>query len=153
MSFLKDLNEFHISLKSFIISIVFIMPFWYVDLFLFKRDFFTTSPFYVPIAFSFCLSVIWFIFHAFNSSVMIYINELIMKRNKKQEFAFLSVLASLFSICWLSLLTFIFYLTKLSFLSLILWGISITVFRALLWYMTMSFCSKIYLPKQANPVN
>jgi hypothetical protein len=57
MSIIKDLNELHIELKSALISIFFVMPFWFVALYLLDRQFIISNVFYIPLIFSFCLSI------------------------------------------------------------------------------------------------
>lgn len=59
MSYLKDVAELHISLRSFIIAIVIAMPFWYFDLYLFHNEFFKITPIQLPFVAAFCLTLVW----------------------------------------------------------------------------------------------
>ena len=46
---------------SMAVAILFIAPFFYLDMFLFSRDFFDASPIQIPIIVSFCLASCWMI--------------------------------------------------------------------------------------------
>lgn len=59
MSYLKDVAELHISLRSFIVAIAIAMPFWYFDLYLFHNEFFKITPVQLPVVAAFCLTLIW----------------------------------------------------------------------------------------------
>lgn len=45
-----------------IILIVILMPFWYMAIYLFQKDFYSRSPHFLVWIFSFCFSFVWFCF-------------------------------------------------------------------------------------------
>lgn len=61
MSLADQLFKLDITTKSVILNILLLMPFWYIDLYLFKKEFFLSAPVYLPIVFSFCLTVAYLI--------------------------------------------------------------------------------------------
>jgi hypothetical protein len=56
---IKDFINLEFKLKSIVISLALLMPFWYVALYLFDRPFIINNPFYTVAIFSFALSVPW----------------------------------------------------------------------------------------------
>jgi hypothetical protein len=61
----SDFLKIHYSARAVIIGIALLMPFWYIDIYLFDKRFFNTSQFYIPIVFSFCLSISYLILNSF----------------------------------------------------------------------------------------
>lgn len=57
---LKTFVKLDFASKSIVISILILMPFWYVALFLFNRTFITSNPLYVAAIFCFCLTFGWY---------------------------------------------------------------------------------------------
>ena len=80
MSFVKDIADLHIGLRTVLISILFVMPFWYIDIYLFGHTFFVNAPFYVPIVLSFCLAIsslipTWFFFILGSKTFFLWVTE------------------------------------------------------------------------------
>jgi hypothetical protein len=92
MTIIKDLNELHISLKSFIIGLAFLMPFCYIDVYLFNPKLITEEPIQIGVVLSFCFS---FVLLLFNLS---FIATLRIKQANKSDVGLLFTLAPLFSI-------------------------------------------------------
>ena len=61
MGVIEEINKLHISVQTVAMAFLFIMPIWYIDIFLFANHFFSKNPFYVPIVFSFVLTTCWVI--------------------------------------------------------------------------------------------
>lgn len=61
MSFLKDFNEYHFSIKTAVFCIAIYMPFWYLDTYLLARWYVDQTPMQLPIVISFCISIVWYI--------------------------------------------------------------------------------------------
>ncbi|ASS49621.1 MAG: hypothetical protein A3D31_02065 [Candidatus Fluviicola riflensis] len=61
MSIIKDLNEFHFTLKSALFNILISMPFWYLDIYLMAKWYVEQNPIQLPIVIAFCLSVGWYV--------------------------------------------------------------------------------------------
>lgn len=76
MSLFDGFDKLHIEIKGFIIGTLLIAPLWFVSIYLFHRGFFNSSPVYLPIVFSYCLTLcfsmpnlatFFFLFKAFNN--------------------------------------------------------------------------------------
>ena len=52
-----DINNMHVAIRGLLLSILTTSPFWYVDFYLFKKDFITATPLYIPILFAIALSL------------------------------------------------------------------------------------------------
>lgn len=72
---LKNLKDLDIYSKTTIVSIVILLPFWYVSLFLFNKDFFVTNDLYISFGFTLCFSIIWY----FTCVLLLIIAENILK--------------------------------------------------------------------------
>lgn len=108
MSIIQEINNSHISIKTISLS-SFLLPFWYLSVFLFGNDFFKSADNFVILAF--CLVII------FSSSVLFYI--FIDKVNtddqsKDRMINNMSVGVMLLSI-WILILIFIIYSVKFFF--------------------------------------
>jgi hypothetical protein len=114
MSYLKDVLELHISLRSFIIAIAIAMPFWYFDLYLFHYDFFKITPIQLPVVASFCLTFVWISANFMCSIIWVSIIEKSdpSKKPDVENRFLLSVFASVF---YTATLTFIGYIFNMDF--------------------------------------
>ncbi|MHB8259935.1 MAG: hypothetical protein ACYDCN_09040 [Bacteroidia bacterium] len=123
MSILKDLNESHISIKSVVLSLLVIMPFWFVAIFLFHRVFFNSVPIYIPIVFSFCFSLINF---AMAHALISWINDF-SKLNKQRyksfhsRTVFISTTATVYSVVGLSIFVCVGFIFKWDFYQFLKW--------------------------------
>lgn len=61
MSYIKDIQESHDALKG-IVSSLFLMPFWYLTIFLVNHELYTNNNFTTLVVISFVLSITSFIF-------------------------------------------------------------------------------------------
>lgn len=59
MSWAAEFGKLPITLKGIITSIVVCIPFFYVSLYLFHRNFFEKHDYYLILAFAFCFSILW----------------------------------------------------------------------------------------------
>lgn len=55
--FLDDFRKQHVDVRAFIIGVLLITPMWYIGICLFHKPFFQTAPIYLPIVFSYCLTI------------------------------------------------------------------------------------------------
>lgn len=102
MSYIKDLSESHESIKGLALNL-FLIPFWYVSIFLFNREFYKTSDSIITV----CLCVVI----SFLSSILLSLfwNKIDLKNNRKVEL-FANMVTSIgVLIMWLSFLIFITY--------------------------------------------
>ncbi|HWY09841.1 MAG TPA: hypothetical protein VN026_00880 [Bacteroidia bacterium] len=60
MSWIKDLDELSPSVKSFILCMACLMPFWYVSIFIFNHVLFNFHNQYLIMSLSFCFSLLWY---------------------------------------------------------------------------------------------
>lgn len=61
MSWIKDLSELSPRIKNFIISMICLMPFWYICIYIFSPVIFFNSILYLTIPLAFCLSLLWYL--------------------------------------------------------------------------------------------
>ena len=57
MSLIKDINELHFTIKSIIIPVAVITPFWYAVLVIFKPEFISSQPIHIPIVIATCMTI------------------------------------------------------------------------------------------------
>jgi hypothetical protein len=112
MSIIKDINELHINLRTVILSVATLMPFWYLDIFLFSQNTETFNRIEIPIIMSFCLSVTFFGINV----VSIFLSMQYHKINTaKKDNTVDLVVALTYAIMSLSLWTIIWYFSKWNF--------------------------------------
>lgn len=64
MTLIKEINDLHIALKAMVLSMITIMPFWFISIYLFHKGFYHLNPVYVTIIFTFCFSIVsYFVCH------------------------------------------------------------------------------------------
>ena len=123
MGFLDDFNKLHISIKSMLLSIISIIPFYFVAIYLFDYKILKTingnqffiNDFHVLFIFSLCfvLSLTWVINNVFLSIGVSIIGEKLMKSKPDIEMPF--VLTFFYSICYLTIAIIInYYFTNFS---------------------------------------
>lgn len=73
MSLLDDFNKFDTSVKEVITGYLIVAPYWYIDIYLFNKEFFNQAPYYIPILISLCLTtsqfflfIVYMVFSAVN---------------------------------------------------------------------------------------
>lgn len=119
MSLIEEINKLHVSLKSFLVGLVFIMPFWYLDIYFFANPFFDSSPFYIPIVVAFCISAVCYLPLYFLGMLVFSVT---MPFNPTRTIAtptvdtYLTVLVSIFT---LGFLTYYGWTHKLTFMKLV----------------------------------
>ena len=106
-----------------LLSTIAIMPFWYMNLYLFKNDFFTKSPIQMPIIISFCLTIVYLII---NGVITLCIQKL--AHSPRNAFMF-----SLGSISILSFTTFMEYIFKFNFSYYLGWIFGIGIIKAVIF--------------------
>ena len=103
MTLIKDFNELHNSLKSLLIGLLFVLPFWYLVIFLFDRQLIYDNQIQIPIILTFCLTVCHFIINLF---IAFFLNSTILSGTKQSpELTF--ALTAFISILSLALLIYI----------------------------------------------
>lgn len=60
MSWIKDIDELSPTVKSFLICMACLMPFWYISIFIFNPILFNYHNTYLILSFSFCFSLLWY---------------------------------------------------------------------------------------------
>ena len=102
MSILKEINDLHDSLKAFTINI-FLIPFWYVALFLFNNEFYSSSDNLIILAMTIVISLT-------SSGVTTFLLHIIQKYEGETGIFIDQMMISVTALCvWLSLLIFIVY--------------------------------------------
>lgn len=101
MSFLKELNDSHITLKAFALN-VFLIPFWYVSIYLFNNEFFMKNDIVIILAMCITISLI-------SCGTLSFIFR-ISENNKNNNLIFEEMGMSIMILCiWLSILIFSIY--------------------------------------------
>lgn len=118
MGIVEEVNKLHVTLKSIIISMVLTMPFWYLNLYFFKNDFFLSSPIQIPIIISFCLSVVWTGLHFLSASSFEIAFMKKQNTNSDSKIEGTVLLAVIVSLMWIAIYTFLTYYFKWSFMNL-----------------------------------
>lgn len=65
MSWIRDLDELSPTVKSFLICMACLMPFWYISIFIFNPVLFNNHNTYLILSFSFCFSLLWYMVSLF----------------------------------------------------------------------------------------
>ena len=129
MSIVKEFNDMHISYKLGTIAIVIIMPFWYLDLFLFCRSISLDKNIQISIVVSFCLSVCWLTINGFSTLVFagIYEEEGDEKpKDFNERVAMVSIVSSIF---YISIFTAINFILKFKFHTFVYWAFGLTAIK------------------------
>ena len=89
MGWIKELSELSPRIKSFVISMICLMPFWYICIFLFNPIIFSKPNcepnFYLTIPLSFCFSILWYIFSLALNGITLFILNKIFKYDDTEE--------------------------------------------------------------------
>ena len=104
-----NLDKIHPSAKQTSVGFLLITPYWYMDIYLFKNPFFQTSPIYIPIVISFCLTISTI----FSWMAVFTIISFISKSSDEifeEEFRFtMSIILSILFLSIGSLLSYVYY--------------------------------------------
>jgi hypothetical protein len=155
MGTFNDFNNLHISIKSILISVISIIPFYFVSIYLFDYDIlksFNNKQFFIndfKVIFIFCLcfalSLVWVINNVFLSVGISIIGDKLT--NSKPDINMPFVLTFFYSICYLSVaITLNFYFTKFTLLNFVLLSHSFLFMRFLwsfLWYLRIRYSGKL----------
>src|ERR1700754_2831227 len=57
MSLIADFEKLNLTLKSVLLSVATMMPFWYLSIYLFSQNFYPHAPIQMPIVLAFCMSI------------------------------------------------------------------------------------------------
>ncbi|RKS03199.1 hypothetical protein [Flavobacterium sp. 102] len=102
MSIIKELNESHESLRGFALNL-FLIPFWYVSIFLFNNEFFISNDIVIIFAMCFVISIS-------SSGFLTFLLDLINTDENQKDIFFHEMTVSIVLLCsWLSLLIFVIY--------------------------------------------
>jgi hypothetical protein len=130
----KGFNELHISIRGLLISLILIMPFWYLDLYLFKKDFFYTYFQQIPIIISFCLSIIWILLSHLS---YLFCDSVFFVQEEDNEIPIENPRIVSMSVCFmvihLGLLSSISYVYKWNFLFFLKVSFATLIIRVFLW--------------------
>jgi hypothetical protein len=156
---LDEFNKLPVTIKGFSVSVVLLTPFWYLDLYLFKRGF--VSHDYVqliPSIAAFCLSIAWCTAVLICMIGIVSWQKLLGKHvtadSKTITFNLLSVsaiMSLLYSVSTLSLYTYFSYrLGQKSFIYFVKWAfisLACFFFSMLVFIWLINFIDKKYLRK------
>lgn len=123
MSVVKDLNELHFTIKTFVIGLIITMPFWYLDIYLFAPWFTKANPIHIPIIVAFCLSIGWLLLCVVFLDIFQYTEKPEVEKNEKpfeDEFEDFWLKVIILSIIFLGLFSFIWYVVNGRFFYLVL---------------------------------
>lgn len=141
MSIVKEINELHISLRSLLLSIICIMPFWYLSFFVLENTFAKSSNIHIQIILSFCLSTCYF---AVNFLTTVLLQSSFKKYSKDDPVQVGTFIISLFfSLFWVSILLFIGYYCDWKLLSYI----KITFLVSIIHTMVFLLLNILFSPK------
>lgn len=101
MPFSFDLNTAPDSLKSVLINL-FLLPFWFISIFLFNGDFYNSADFILAMAFSLCLTIA-------SSMAFAILNTIGLKDNKGIFDVGQSTFSVYIQIIWICILIFLCY--------------------------------------------
>lgn len=129
----KSLNT---STKTFILSMLALTPFWYMSIFLFKKDLITNNEWHIAFIFSICLSLLWFFSNLLVSIVATF-------KLKDRDTDMMLFVGGSLSILYISFLELVLYLIdrhtdfKITYTIFILASFLYVVFR-LIWMLLFS---------------
>lgn len=134
MTAIKDALELPKYIKTVIVAIVLLAPFWYLDIRTFELDYKFTSNVELPIIFAFCLTVL----HLFLNYFLVFLIQQSFWKNagsKIDEPVYMFLWTLLLSVPVLALLSYFFYIRQFSFFCLAttvysLTGVPILIFLA-----------------------
>src|SRR4051812_48360868 len=92
----KDFTKLDIYSRTTIISILILMPFWYISIYLFHKQFYSSSDILLKIVFSFCLSLTWY----FANLVLLFLHSQILSTYNSSHSLFIT--ASVLSVFFIS---------------------------------------------------
>jgi len=118
MSVIKEINELHISTKTILVSLVIIIPFWYLSLFILNRQFVNSNQIHIPIIVAFCLSVCYYILNFISTLLFSETQEGDKNQPLVDKIAFLTTMTCIVSIFWISTVLFIGYYYDWKFISM-----------------------------------
>lgn len=81
MSLIKEINELHIGMQYFVLSLCLIAPFFYIDIYFLKNSFFISAPPYITIVATVCMSISWYI----SNAISMMLSPLVMVLNIKSH--------------------------------------------------------------------
>jgi len=125
MGAIAEINKLHVTAKGLACGFLFVMPIWFIDIFLFHKQLYTSNLIYIPIIFAFWLTCCYLI-------ICIGIGIFVIFEDNDDDSVFqVSVLAG---IVLLSTCTIIAYLMKLNFIqfALISFSSGIIILAALI---------------------
>lgn len=130
MSLLKDFTELQFSTKSVLLAVSLLMPFWYLDLFLFAEKYVSNKSIEIPIIISFCLSVLFLVLNSLSYSISCEVSKTMKKYDNPRIFIIWTTGTSVINI---SLFTYIWFFLGYGFFcfmtSVFLW----TIVRVIFW--------------------
>lgn len=118
MTAIKDALELPKYIKTVLVAIILLSPFWYLDIRLFELDYKFTNSIELPIIFAFCLTVL----HLFLNYFLVFLVQQSFGKNAGSKiddpiYMFLWIL--LLSIPVLAFLSYLFFLRQYSFFYLV----------------------------------
>jgi len=148
MSYLEDFNKLNTSTKGTIIIIACLMPFFIVSLYLFMPALFSPSvQFYIPLSFSICLSISWYLMTILLTILIVEFIDRLM--NTKTDLIETFFITGVLSICYLSTIIIICFFCNSKFRYFVLIAYCYIVFR-ILWVLLVSSIYKRRAKKQKN---
>lgn len=137
----KGFNELHITLRGLLTGIILVCPFWYLDLYLFKLDYFESQYIQIPVIASFCLTVVWLLLNhisalCFDEYIFEGVDQI--KGHAPVEHPRVVSFGVVFSVLHLAFISYITYYFKWSFSFLIYLSFSSVLIRIVFWRIVIS---------------
>jgi hypothetical protein len=137
MSFIQEFSKWHIGLKASVLTIAAQMPFFFISIYLFKREliervtsFLTDMDLYFIISIAFCFSLTWFFMNVVLTLFATFVGDKMTKSKSDSKDIF--YLSSIYSIGYLCLAIALNYKLHFSFQKFIFLAYSFLIFR-ILW--------------------
>jgi len=146
MSYAEELSKLPIQLRSFLISLILIIPFWYLAIVLFKPNFITKYQVHIPIILSFCLSACHLGLILISSSML---SDVIFKeKDKIKELQNIYLMSCFISVFFLSTFLFIGFYYKWHLITFIEVNLSILLLFILIIFLVEA--KKLLKPKKVT---
>jgi hypothetical protein len=126
---IKEFTQLDMHSKSSIASVIVLMPFWYVSLFLFHKSFYKENDVLIKMLFAFCFSATWYYFNILNLRIEYSLRK--MSVPSQEVFKFSGIYSVLFISLFIAIEYFAYRDTK-SFTHFLVWTYSyMTAFNIL----------------------
>ena len=131
---LDAFNKLHVTIRSFVIAVILLTPFWYFDLYLFKKGFVSHDYIQlIPSIAAFCLSLVWIAASAISCFFSVMASSEGKGFQDDNGVTIFSVLTVSFSVLHLGTYTYFAHLWKWEFYKFLNYTYLIVICRIVLW--------------------